>query len=433
MMLPRAGACIGLRLLARAVLVGLPSLSSPATAQSVDELLDMVKPWIKQQIFGERAPQPAPEDSAPETRSSDDALPGGPAEDAGDAAAGGSRDEGVLDEGRAAVDMPSETGTASLPDISVPLEGAPDALSAPPVDIAPAPVDPGPPTLRFAVLAGRSAAETIGTVGPLADELGTILGRPVEILPMSSYAAMIDAQIERRIDGGFYSASAFALADTRCQCLEPIVAPRAFDETLAYHAVIVARAGSEIRSVSDLEGRKVAVGAADSVGARRMQLAGLMSSGLDPATFLGGVIEVTSANDAVRLLRDRQADAAFAWSSLSGDVAGGYSRGTLAQLVAGGEIAMSDFTIVWRSPPIMHGPFAVLRSMDVKEKDRIASFLLTLEATHPAAYDLLNPFYGGGYAPVDAADYGAMEELAAQDVDALRLPVSEALPVVRTE
>jgi phosphate/phosphite/phosphonate ABC transporter binding protein len=299
------------------------------------------------------------------------------------------------------------------------------------LDNAPAePVEQGPPPLRFAVLAGSSAAATIATVGPIADEIGAIVDRPVELLAMVSYAAMIDAQAELRLDGGFYSASAFALADMRCHCLEPIVAPRASDGTLAYHAVIVAKADSDIESAFDLEGKTVAMGGADSIGARRMQLAGLMASGMDPASFFGGVLEVGSANDAVRLMRDGIVDAAFAWSSLSGDARNGYSRGTLAQLVANGELAMDDVVVVWRSPPITHGPFAVLKTLSEEEKDKIGAFFVTLEATQPAAYEALNPFYGGGYAPVDLEDYGGLQTLTAQNLDALRLPRAEAeIPV----
>jgi phosphonate transport system substrate-binding protein len=271
------------------------------------------------------------------------------------------------------------------------------------------------------MLAGSSAAATMAAVGPIADEIGAIVDRPVELLAMTSYGAMIEAQVERRVDGGFYSASAFALADMRCHCLEPIVAPRASDGTMAYHAVIVARAHSGIASAPDLEGKTIAVGGADSVGARRMQLAGLMASGVDPAAFFGGVIDAGSANDAVRLVRDGVADAAFAWSSMSGDVGSGYSRGTLTELVANGELTMGDVVIVWSSPPIAHGPFAVLKTLSEEEKDKIGSFFVTLEAARPDAYEKLNPFYGGGYAPVDPDDYAGVETLVAQNVEALDL------------
>jgi hypothetical protein len=84
---------------------------------------------------------------------------------------------------------------------------------------------------------------------------------------MASYRAMIDAQQSQRIDGGFYSAEAYAKAQAQCRCLEPIVAPRAGDGTAAYYAIIVAAPESGIASVADLAGKVVAMGAADSVAA----------------------------------------------------------------------------------------------------------------------------------------------------------------------
>jgi phosphonate transport system substrate-binding protein len=282
-----------------------------------------------------------------------------------------------------------------------------------------------PEGLRFAVLAGRSVTATMIAIDPVADALSSILGRPVEILPLVSYDAMIDAQVQRRIDGGFYSAAAFVAADSSCNCLEPLVAPRASDGTLAYHAVIVARAGSGLATLADLAGRTVAMGDADSIGARRMQLAGLLSEGFDPESF-GAVLEVGSPQEAVRMVARGAADAAFAWSTLAGGAGEGYSRGTLSELAATGEVTMDALSIVWRSPPIGHGPFAVMRTLSEADKAAIESYLVALSDTSPVAYDMLTPFYSGGFAPVDAEDYSGLGGLIAENVDALRLPRSPA-------
>jgi phosphonate transport system substrate-binding protein len=287
--------------------------------------------------------------------------------------------------------------------------------------------------LRFAVLAGRSVAATLAALAPVQRELSAILERPVEILPISSYEAMIDAQDQRRIDGGFFSAAAFAFAQARCRCLDALVAPRASDGTLAYHAIIVARTGSGIGAVADLKGKTVAILAGDSLGARRMQLAGLLATGNDPAQLFGAVLTVGSAEEGVRMVAAGSADAAFAWSSLSGAPENGYSRGTLTDLVAQGEVEMSRIAVIWHSPAIAHSPFAVLQTVPEDDKSRIERFMLSLAAAHPEAYDVLNPFYPGGYAAVDAADYSGLAVIASRDVDALALPEAPATTGSATE
>jgi phosphonate transport system substrate-binding protein len=278
-----------------------------------------------------------------------------------------------------------------------------------------------PQPLRLAVLAGDDPTATIRSMAPMTDALTRAIRRPVEILPVASYEGMVDAQIERRIDGGFYSAAAFAAAEGECRCLDPLVAPASGDGTTAYHAIIVARRDSGISSAADLAGRSIATGAADSIGARRMQLAGLLAEGIDPKDF-GEVFTVGSAEDAVRLAAQDAVDAAFAWSSLAGDLSRGYSRGTLADLVARGEIGSDELAVIWRSPPITHGPVAVLRSLPEAEKEALESYLLRLERWAPEIYDRLNPLYSGGYVAVDGSDYAGLAVLATQNVDAVKLP-----------
>ncbi len=129
----------------------------------------------------------------------------------------------------------------------------------------------------------------------------------------------------------------------------------------------------------------------------------------------------------MRLVAAGRADAAFAWSSLAGRVEDGYSRGTLTQLVADGAVAMPDLAILWRSQPIEHGPFALMRTLDETAKSKIEAYFVALMGANPTVYDGLNPFYGGGYAPVDPGDYSGLDVLAAQNVDALRMPKAVAV------
>jgi len=135
------------------------------------------------------------------------------------------------------------------------------------------------------------------------------------------------------------------------------------------------------------------------------------------------VIEVESAEVAVSLVAAGAADVAFAWSSLSGNAGSGYSRGTLTGLVAAGGVSMDRLSIVWRSALIGHAPFAVARTLAEEDKGVIERYLVELAVANPTAYDALDMFYGGGFAPVDPQSYGGLESLLAQNLDAVDLPV----------
>ena len=443
-----------------AVILLLPSAAAVAQEQQPNPFR-FLRPWLERQLGGRDASRPDEPPPPPEPPAADGGAPAepdiaGPETQPPEAEAAAADPEGPEPSGEQAAGVPAQQepapGAAELPPLpdeeeepAAAAEGAAGGPASatggrvtgtipslrdlrstedgPGIEqaLATSPREEAPQPLRLAVLAGSDPGATIRDLAPLTDALGAAVGRPVEILPVASYGAMIDAQIQRRIDGGFYSAAAYAVAEAECRCLEPIVAPASADGTAAYHAIIVARPDSGIESAADLEGRTVAMGAADSIGARRMQLAGLMAEGIDPAEF-GGVFTVGSAEEAVRLAAQDAVDAAFAWSSLSGDMASGYSRGTLADLIARGEIGAGDVSIVWRSPPIAHGPLAVLRSLPDAEKQALESLLLGLERSEPAAYDRLNPFYGGGYVAVEPDDYSGLAAIATQNVGALRLP-----------
>ena len=77
----------------------------------------------------------------------------------------------------------------------------------------------------------------------------------------------------------------------------------------------------------------------------------------------------------MKLVAAGAADAAFGWSSLAGGVASGYSRGTLADLVARGEVAMDRLAVIWSLPPVGHGPFAVVRAMPEEDRAKIEELL----------------------------------------------------------
>ena len=289
-----------------------------------------------------------------------------------------------------------------------------------------------PRTFRIGIVPRGETGAFLRALEPFRAGIAETLGRPAEILAFSNFTALIDAQALRRIDLGFYSASAYALADGACSCLDPLVAPAAADGSMAFHGIIVARRQSGIASIDDLKGREIAAGAPDSVGSRGVQMAELSAGGIDVGGYFSGVKAAHSAIDAVLMVRDERADAAFAWSSLTGDEAAGYSRGPLAYLVARGELSMDEIAIIWRSRPIAHAPVAVARSLPGDIRQALAGFFVRLADDDPETYDILDRDYGGGYRAVRRQDYAGALVLARQDVavgDAEpALPIPRARP-----
>ena len=284
------------------------------------------------------------------------------------------------------------------------------------------------PPFRIGIIPRGDANAYLKRLESMRAELGELLGRPVEILPMETFSAMIDAQTLRRIDLAFYSASAFVTADRVCRCVEPLIVPLAADGSAAFHAIIVTSSRSNLRNVTDLGGKRIVASSSDSIGGYRMQMASLISEGVDANDYFGSIEFVGSGREALRLVRDGLADAAFVWSSMNGSQANGYSRGPLARLVQSGEAAMSEFVIIWQSKPIAHGPVAILKSIQGPDRDAVKNFLMALPESDAATYDILDVYYGGGYREASLSDFRAVFVLADVNIRPSRKAVAGSPP-----
>ena len=310
----------------------------------------------------------------------------------------------------------------ALPDLSQDIPGPyPDGEAVTDDDagatVALTPPGERKPTFRIGFVPRGDVGRLLVDLDPMRKALARLLDRPVEILPIASLSALVDAQVLKRIDLAFMSTSAYVTADQLCRCVEPLVAPLASDGTVASYALIVTRRGSGLSGLADLEGRRIAVAAADSVAGRLYQLASLRADGIDPRIYFGPLTSTGSTVDALLHLRDGRADAAFAWSSLAGPVASGYTRGTFTTLISQGALTMNDIQIVWKSKPLTNGPVSVHKSLDAADKKALTDFLVSIAEKDPGTYDLLDPVYGGGYQPILPSDYHGASVLARQPAD----------------
>ncbi len=270
-------------------------------------------------------------------------------------------------------------------------------------------------TLRVGFVAGGNPAQGVARTEPFRLFLERRLGIPVEMVPGPTYAALIDAQATKRVDYAIYSAASFASASVQCGCVEPLAT--ALDESGApgFHAILVARASGAITKLADARGTRLALGGLDSFAGRQLPLAQFAAEGLREANFASR-LEVVSPEVGIEALLAGQADVALAWSNLAGDPALGFSRGTLAAMVADGRLSMDAVRIVWQSPRIPYGAHAVRADLPDDLKSLLRASLLGMAAVEPDAVDAVDRVNGGGFAAVDAEAFAPL------------MPLVEAVP-----
>lgn len=277
--------------------------------------------------------------------------------------------------------------------------------------------------LRLGFVSTDRGAEAVDRIEPFRLRLADTLGVDVRAQRFGDERALVDAFAAGRIDYAPLSASGYAMVWRLCGCVEPLAVPRAGDATAGWRIVVVVPTGSPIEKAAGLAGRRLAVSGETSIGGRRLALRLLEEQGLK-GEAAPRLETVEGPRAGVRAVLERRVDAAVAWSTLEGDVAEGYGRGTLHDMVAEGELAMTDVRVAWASPVLPHGPHAVRADMAEGPKRRLRDMLVDLDEVDPDAYDAIEPVHGGGFLRIGHAAYAPFVDLVTPRVPATDAPAT---------
>jgi phosphonate transport system substrate-binding protein len=270
---------------------------------------------------------------------------------------------------------------------------------------------------KVGLVAEPGAGNSIAGLGELRDAYGKVLGMEVEFFVARGYAALIDAQASGRIDYAIYSATAFAAAYRRCECVEPLVAPTGDDGSIGIRSVLIARDG-RLLPETDPATHRIALLPPDSVAGYQLPLAGFRPGGKPLSGEESFFVKAQSAEAAEAMLADGSVDAIFGWMpAMPSDVAE-TDAGTVARLVAAG-LDRSTLDIVWRSEPLRYGPHAVSSRLDPEPKRRLAAFLTGLRRDDAELYERIETHRLGGFRAASQSDYAAALEMV-RAITALR-------------
>ncbi len=248
-------------------------------------------------------------------------------------------------------------------------------------------------TFRIGMVVGNDVAGSIARAEPFRLAISEALGINVEIFAARNYRGLINAHVASRIEYAIYSATAYATAWKICECVEPLVIPRSSDGTPSYKSVVIS-SESGPQSVSDLADFKTGALSKDSFAGNKFAAFELGAEGIRLPEKLAFA---NSGEDVIAQFVAGKHDALIGWSSLNGDPATGYSRGTL-RLIAqlnGGKI--TPYRMIWSSSPIPHRPHAIRKSLDGEAKKLLRTALVNMFDADPVAYDSIEPIFGGGF------------------------------------
>jgi phosphonate transport system substrate-binding protein len=149
-----------------------------------------------------------------------------------------------------------------------------------------------------------------------------------------------------------------------------------------------------------MRGRSLAWADANSTSGYLVPRSELRAGGLDINSYFSRTGFGGGHEQAVVAVLQRQYDAAVTWASGQGEESEGFTRGNLRAMVQKGMLNMRDLRVIWRSRPILNGPFTVRRDLPQAFKDDLTQFHLALASAHPQIYAQIERGGGQGYAQV---------------------------------
>lgn len=212
------------------------------------------------------------------------------------------------------------------------------------------------------------------------------VGPAIDYLLFSNYDRQVQALLERHIDIAWNTNLAWIKVHRATGGACRALAMR--DVDARFTTVVVARADSDIETLADLSGKRVALGSADSAQAAILPRHFLQQAGVQPGTdctLLRFDLDVgkhgdtgTSELEVLRALRDGQADA------------GALGETTWNRQVANGRIDPQQIRSIWTSPGYCHCNFTALADFAEGLAERWTEALLSMSYENPRWRSLMD-------------------------------------------
>lgn len=238
-------------------------------------------------------------------------------------------------------------------------------------------------------------------------------GVPTDYVLYSNYERLVEALLAREVNIAWNTNTAFVALERRLAEHAPILGMRDIDAD--YASVIVVRRGEAFDRVTELAGRRLALGSRDSGHAAILPLHYLAEQGLDALAACEclrfdtdlGTHGDTGASEllVVQAVAQGEADA------------GALGDATWARFRADGLPITHGLEIAWRSPAYYHCNFSVLPSCDEGRARRWQAALLAMDHGDAAMRHAMDLEGVRRWLPGDRSGYASLHAAMATQED----------------
>ncbi len=259
--------------------------------------------------------------------------------------------------------------------------------------------------LRISSIPDESPTELQRKFGQLATYLEARTGTKVEYIPVTDYAAAVEALVGGKIDMVWYGGFTFVQARSRSKNQVIPLVQRAEDEK--FRSVFIARTDSGINELADLKGKSVTFGSPSSTSGHLMPRYYLLQNKIDPDKDFKQVA-FSGAHDATI--------AAVAGGKVQ---AGALNISVWEKFVSEKRVDPDKVKVIYTTPPYYDYNWTVRADMPAAMRQKIADAFLSLDAAKPEDKAVLDLQRASKFIPTKSANYDSIEQ-AAKSADLIK-------------
>ncbi len=258
--------------------------------------------------------------------------------------------------------------------------------------------------IRVSAIPDESPTELQRKFAPLGAYLEKEIGRKIEFIPVTDYAAVVEALAAKKIDMAWLGGFTFVQARLRTGNANPIIQR---EQDRVFTSKFIANSASGINSLADLKGKTFTFGSVSSTSGSLMPRYFLLQNKLVPEKDFRRVA-YSGAHDATALQVE------------SGKVdAGVLNASVWEKLVEGKKVDLAKVKVIWTTPTYYDYNWTVRGDLDPALVKKLTDAFLKLDARNPAHKAILDLQRASKFIASHPDNYKGIES-AARDAGLLK-------------
>ena len=236
---------------------------------------------------------------------------------------------------------------------------------------------------------------------PLARYVSEKTGLVVELKILPRYGNIIDNFVSENLDGAFFGSFTGALAISKLG-VEPLARPLWLDGTSTYYGIIFVRKDSNIKSASDMKGKRFAFVDKATTAGWLLPLHYFNEIGInDYRTWFAETYFTGTHEDSIKDVLDRKADIGAAKNTV------------FYRLAKQNSLLEKELRILSTSPEVPSNTLAVRKSLDTSLKAKLKNILLQMHEDKQGR-EILQKFGATRFIETTVQDYEPVFNYAAE-------------------